>query len=381
MQSQSDELLEAHHTLDFQCRHRGGRLFISDWYCDHPYVDEVMRTDLTGSPAGNSVVAYYFQNDDSTLHQQIVEFHASHTEPDYIVEQVFVSAGLSSLITAQMMLLARRGIRKLYYVRPLYYTYYFLAQTIGIELIAVNDTPASQPGVSLKLPSNRGEWLIFCDPVWFLGKSVNANVITDIRQWQQTTGGMVLVDGAFQYQRWIENGRPEETSRLVPGQTFRNLCPTKAVAVHGPRFAYSLIPTEFYEELRYCYANTAGSGSIFDHEAALKIMAYLNARESNAQLVELMKARYRFLQSESFIEDPVGAEASYFCFVRTPVPGQEMIVMDQRFFDVDCFPGLVRLNLLLPLHTLLPFIRLAAKTRGVEVLREELNAAGIQSLS
>jgi len=378
MQSQSDELLEAHRILDFQCRHRDGRLFISDWYCDHPYVNEVMKADPTGPPPENSIIAYYFQNDDSTLHNQIVKFHASHGELDYAAERVFVSAGLSSLITAQMMLLARRGIRKLYYMRPLYYTYYFLAQTIGIELIAVNDTPASQSWVSLKLPTSRGEWLIFCDPVWFLGKSVNAKFITDIRQWQQATGGMVLVDGAFQYQRWIENDRPEETSRLLPSQTFRNLCPTKAVAVHGPRFAYCLVPMEFYEELRYCYANTAGSGSIFDHDAALKIMAYLNARNSNTRLVELMSARYQLLRSESFIEDPVGAEASYFCFVRTPAPQQKLIAMDQRFFDIDCFPDLIRINLLLPLHTLLPFIRMAAEALGVRVSTEGLIAAGIQ---
>jgi histidinol-phosphate/aromatic aminotransferase/cobyric acid decarboxylase-like protein len=383
MQSRSDELLEAHHSLDFQCRHRDGRLFISDWYCDHPYVDHVMRAEIAGRPAGNSVVAYYFQNDDLTLHHQIVKFHANHGERDYGPEQVFVSAGLSSLITAQIMLLARRGVRKLYYVRPLYYTYYFLAQTLGIELVAVNDAPAIESGAPLELPAARGEWLIVCDPVWFLGKSASADAIDNIRQWQQATGGMVLVDGAFQYQRWAENNRPEESSRLVLGQTLRNLCPTKAVAVHGPRFAYSLIPAEFFEELRYCYANTAGSGSAFDRDAAVRIMAYLNARDSNTRLVELMSARYRFLQSESLIDDPVGADASYFCFVRTPVPRRQMIVMDQTFFDIDCFPDLVRMNLLLPLHTLVPFIRLAAEVRGTssKVLKRGLIEAGIQQLS
>jgi histidinol-phosphate/aromatic aminotransferase/cobyric acid decarboxylase-like protein len=383
MQSRSDELLEAHHSLDFQCRHRDGRLFISDWYCDHPYVDDVMRAEITGRPAGKSVVAYYFQNDDQTLHQQIVKFHADHGERDYGPEQVFVSAGLSSLITAQIMLLARRGVRKLYYVRPLYYTYYFLAQTLGIELVAVNDVPAIESGAPLELPATSGEWLIVCDPVWFLGKSTSTDAIDNIRQWQQATGGMVLVDGAFQYQRWAENNRPEESSHLVPGQTLRNLCPTKAVAVHGPRFAYSLIPAEFLEELRYCYANTAGSGSIFDRDAALRIMAYLNARDSNTRLVDLMTARYRFLRSESFIDDPVGADASYFCFVRTPVPRRQMIVMDQTFFDIDCYPDLVRINLLLPLHTLVPFIRLAAEVQGTssKVLKRGLIAAGIQQLS
>jgi len=160
------------------------------------------------------------------------------------------------------------------------------------------------------------------------------------------------------------------------------VCPTKSVAIHGPRFAYALVPQEFYEELRYCYANTAGSGSAYDRAAAFGIMEYLNSRLSNSRLVALIQARHELLRVAAFIDDPIGAEASYFCFVRTPVDPQHLIVMDQRFFDVDCFPGLIRMNLLLPKQTLVPFIRLAAIVRDTdeEWLQSNLVRVGIVPL-
>jgi hypothetical protein len=176
---------------------------------------------------------------------------------------------------------------------------------------------------------------------------------------------MVMVDGAFQYQRWSGNRQPEQTSLLLPDQTIRNLCPTKAAATHGPRFAYTIIPAEMYEELRYCYSNSAGSGSVFDRAAALAMMRWLNSPDSNDGLMGLVARRYRDMVELGLLSDPVGAVASYFCFVRLPVDTSRLIVMDQKFFDAVCFPGLARFNLLLPRSTLVPYVRLAARARGL----------------
>jgi hypothetical protein len=151
---------------------------------------------------------------------------------------------------------------------------------------------------------------------------------------------------------------------LLRDQTVRNLCPTKAVATHGPRFAYSIVPGRMHEELRYCYSNTSGPGSIFDKAAALSMMRWLNSSRSNEPLLEIVRMRHDHMVSLGFIRDPIGASASYFCFVSLPVDKTYLITMDQRFFDTTLYPEFVRFNLLLPKTTLIPYIRLAAKTTG-----------------
>jgi len=52
----------------------------------------------------------------------------SHT-----TDEIFVSAGMTPLLTAQMMMLRRLGVDRIYYIRALYYTYYYLAEMLGIQ--------------------------------------------------------------------------------------------------------------------------------------------------------------------------------------------------------------------------------------------------------
>lgn len=362
--NRSGELLHVHHQLDRACRDRGSRVFVSDWYCQHPFADEILALMPGNVISPAEVLPYYFQNDAHNVHREIQSFHRKKGEWIPSVDQIFVTAGLSPLVTAQILMLKRLGIQRVYYVRPLYYTYYFLAETLGIELVPVNEEPALGSDAILSLPSENCQWLIICDPVWYLGRNVSPAVVEQIMRWQSESGGMVMVDGAFQYQRWSGNWRPEITSTLLPDQTLRNLCPTKSAAMHGIRFSYAIVPVGLREELRYCYANTSGSGSVLDRNAALAVMRWLNTAGSNAGLLEFIHGRYRALTQHHMIDDPIGASASYFAFVSLPVPREHLIVMDQQFFDATCYPGLVRFNLLLPDSDLAKYILLAARILG-----------------
>jgi aspartate/methionine/tyrosine aminotransferase len=359
------QLLSVHHALDAECRERNGRLFVSDWYCSHQFGRQI-TSGLDQGPGDDELLSYYFQNDDTDIHELILRFHALHSEINEGPDSIFVSAGLSPLITAQMMMLKRRGVRDIYYLRPLYYTYYFLAESLGLRLIPVNDNPSVLGNTALALPRESNCWLILCDPVWYLGRNLDAPVIAEITRWQVETGGMVVVDGAFQYQRWDGNDQPERTSEFIVDQTIRNLCPTKAVAVHGPRFAYAIVPPGMREELRYCYSNTAGSGSVFDRGASVSIMKWLNTQDSNQPLLDLVANRYRQLIDLGIMRDAVGAQASYFCFVSTPVEDRHLITMNQDFFDTTCFPDFYRFNLLLPDAEFTQFINLACSYIGVD---------------
>jgi histidinol-phosphate/aromatic aminotransferase/cobyric acid decarboxylase-like protein len=358
------ELLNEHHRLDHACRNRRGRLFVSDWYCEHPFAEEVIPATARNGLTADELLPYHFQNDTDIVHAEIQSFHRIREGRELGRSNIFVAAGLSPLITAQMLMLRRRGVRRIYYVRPLYYTYYFLAESLGMTLVPVNDNPLVDSVEELRLPVESDTWLVMCDPVWYMGRNIDHLQIDAIRQWQVDRSGMIIVDGAFQYQRWVDNLDPEPTSSLLPEQTLVNLCPTKSAAVHGPRFAYAVIPADLHEELRYCYANTAGSGSIFDRTAAASIMRWLNSAASNTILIDRIRQRHTAMTAMTLLTDPIGARASYFCFVSVPVDECHLITMDQRFFDTTSLPGLVRFNLLLPLTELTKYVRLAANARG-----------------
>lgn len=360
------ELVDAYQKLDHDRRNRNGRLFVSDWFSEHPYVDAVLPPAVRHGLTGDDALAYYFHNDRSEIHRQIQAFHAARGEPAVRPESVFIASGMTPLITAQMILLRRRGLRRVFHVRPLYYSYYYLAESLGIELVPVNEHPIVDSTEQPRLPDEPGSWLIMCDPVWFMGRSVDTRLLDLVRDWQSATGGMVIVDGAFQYLRWSDNRRPESASRLLADQAMVNRCPTKAAAVHGPRFAYSIVPPSLKGALQDCYANVVGAGSAFDRIAGESIMRWLNLATSNDDLLRLVRARHAVMTRYGLLGDRIRPTASYFCFASLPLDAALVLGMDQRFFDTSCLPGMVRFNLLLPQAELIRYVRLAAAVQGYD---------------
>lgn len=356
----ADRLLAAHHELDAACRNRGGRLFISDSYCEHPFVRDVLPGVELARASDADLLAYCFHNDRADIFQSIRRFHEIRDKRIYDREHVYVAAGLTSLISAQMLMLRRRGVGRLYYTRPAYYTYYFLADLLDIEMVPLNEDLLDDASARLDLPDEPEATLLVTDPIWHLGRRIDAHHWEEVRTWQAATRALIFVDGAFQYLNWRDRGATEPSANLEPELTIRSLCPTKTVAVHGPRFAYSLLPAAMWEDLRYCYAASAGSSSVFDHLSAMAIMRYLTDEPSNAQLLELMQRRFERLIQVGAFTTPVQPSVSYFCFVRPAVPAKRLLTMDQTFFDSAGYDGLVRFNLLLPEETLRPYVAAAS---------------------
>jgi len=364
MDGNQSELLSLHKQLDFDCRHRNGRPFVSDWYCEHPFVDDIIPVNERLIPPSVRLEPYNFPNDTTDLHAEIGQFHRERGEGSVGADQIFITAGLSPLITAQMIMLKRRGVRRVNYIKPLYYTYYFLANTLGIELIPVNDAPLISPDAKLDLDRLTEPVLIFCDPIWFMGRNLAVAIIEQIRAWQSAEDRLVLVDGAFQYLRWKNNNQLELSSLLDPERTLRNICPTKSTATHGIRFAYSIVPKTLLEEVRYCYSNVAGSASAFDMHAARSMMKWLNSSRSNGALLDFIDRRYKFMTERGLLSKEVEPNAAYFCFVKFPLNPQNVITMSQEFFDTTTFPDFGRFNLLLPSKEMSAFIHLCAAELG-----------------
>lgn len=348
-----ERLLTVHQQLDHDCRHRGRRIFVGDWYCEHPFISKIISEQDRGRIDNVRLAHYYFPNDKDEIHRAILEFHRRKHEVNIETKNIFITSGLSPLITAQMYMLARMKIRKIFYVKPLYYTYYFHANTLGMELIPINAEPLIGDMAPITLPESRNCPLILCDPIWFMGRYANNDLMEILREWQEATRNLIFVDGAFQYQRWDNNQCPEQTSKLCSELTIRNVCPTKIAALHGPRFAYAIVPEPLREELRYCHSNVAGSGSAFDFISAIRIMKWLNSTSGGQPLLDFTRKRYEKFIEVGLFSDVIGAEASYFCFVDIHVAKDKLISMGQEFFDTSCYPEFVRFNLLLPYSELM----------------------------
>lgn len=342
-----DHLLKKHQRLDYLCRHPEDRLFISDWYCSHPFVQKYLPTTYLSKIPDKDLLYYCFQNDGDELHREISHFHQLNDHLTYEKEEIFVGAGMTPLLSAQMIMMKSMGVKKILYTRPLYYMFYYVAKVYEMELIPICDIPLNQLAIKLRLP-RRKSWLIICDPLWYMGKSLIQSYVEQIRKWQEATESYILVDGAFQYMKWNPADRWEPTATLNKELTFRSICPTKALALHGIRFSYTLLPKSHQENMRYAYSNTLGSSCIYSHLAAKRIMQVLNSKTSNSELLTYIQQRYHFFMDHGLFEDPIHAESTYFIFVKMLKKLPEYIVMDQDFFDTTNYPGFVRFNLLLP---------------------------------
>jgi aspartate/methionine/tyrosine aminotransferase len=342
-----DVLLARHRELDWLSRDRGPRLFLSDWYCGNPFVDEYLPDELFERPDDPRLANYYFPNDSHELHDLIVRFHAQRDGVRRDHDEVFVGAGTSALLTAQIHMLLASGVKQVHYVRPLYYSLYYLARLLGLTLVPVNEGALNDPGRPLRLPRERSVLLV-CDPIWFMGRAVDADYLAEIGDWQQRTGSTVLVDGAFQYMQWRGPLQAERTASFDPALTWRTLCPTKSLALHGLRFSYVLCPPGRREDLRYAYSNAMGSSSVTSAALARRTMEVLLSPESNGKLLAHIREQYEDLRTAGIFDDPAGADRTYFIFAKPNLDSEQVIGMHEEFFDVSGYPGHMRLNVLAP---------------------------------
>lgn len=348
-----DHLLDKHRKLDYLCRHPGNRIFISDWYCDHPYAQKYLPPETFSSITKQDLLYYCFQNDTDAIHKEIIRFHQKYDGILYKKDEIYVGSGMTGLITAQMIMMKNRGFDEIYYTKPLYYTFYYLAKLLHIKLNPICEIPLNQEDIPLRLPKKKS-CLVVCDPIWYMGRSIVSSYIHQIEKWQRQTGSYIIVDGAFQYMKWDINDRFEPTSRLDRELTLRSMCPTKALAVHGVRFSYTVLPSCFQEDMRYAYANSFGASCVYSHKAAKRIMEVLNDPKSNTELLDYIQNRYRYYLKHKVFADPIGGNATYFIFVKMLGDASQYIVMDQDFFDTTNYPGFARFNLILPHKVPLP---------------------------
>jgi aspartate/methionine/tyrosine aminotransferase len=322
--------------------------FTSGYRTVHPYIGRYTAWGSNGSVVGSALGDYRFPNDQNELMETIREFHRTVDGVDYSPDEILVSSGSSPLIMTLMLWMQSRSVKRLHYLRSLYHSFYHFADLLGLEFVPLGDEPCWTMDADLVLPTSAST-LVLTDPIWFAGRTVSRRAIKTIAEWQRATGSIVVVDGTFQYLNW--KGTFERSSRLCRRQTLRLVSPTKALGLHGIRFAYLLGPADLLAELRWTCDTVSGAGSSSDLFAATSMMKVLVAPTGNQALREYIARRYLDLRSSGILSDVVvEPDCCYYVFGRLAVTPEmdRGPKMGSAYFDLSGFSGMKRINLLSP---------------------------------
>lgn len=338
-------LLAKHHELDFVIRSDHSKLFLSDWNCEHPFVEHF----LNGMPAAASeperAAPYMFYEDDQHIVSLVAKFHKEYEGVNLDNRTLLVGDGSTPFISAFCEWAFEQGVTEFYYIPPLYYNFYYFSKLFGIPVRPVASRHPFEVDFFLQLPRKR-VLLILCDPVWYSGTAFRAEVVEDIRNWQESTGSLIFVDGSFQYMKW-GGSKGECTSQLLPDLTFRLVCPTKQVAIHGYRFSYLIVPAYARNQIRYIYANTHGATTADNIVFANTVMERLVEPEGNAKVIQHIVSVYTLLTNSRLLVDFIQPDCGYFMFAKTASPDR-ILPMDGDFFEQPRFRDFGRINLLAP---------------------------------
>lgn len=339
------EILRLHRELDLTCRDLGGRHFVSGWQTHNPFANEIVQKFSDTSRADYQ--GYRFLSDSDSLKCLIRNFH-KHTE-QYDPSGVFITIGSSPLMLTVIFALKELGFLSARFLPPIYHTLYYFADAVGLGMEQVNSVLWRDSAI-LDLPEDQKTALFLSDPAWIFGESLTVDQIEFLRNWQQRTGSLIIVDSTFGYSNWSGSLAGELSARLDPENTIRIICPTKSLAVHGVRLAYALLPHRLYENFRFPCSNTTGATSGTDTVNGTCLMDALASQTNNRKLFSHAKSQLELLLSSGALTEVIGnPSTSYFVFghLHPKIQGH-CVKMDGRYFNVETPKEFCRVNLLYP---------------------------------
>jgi aspartate/methionine/tyrosine aminotransferase len=339
----TSSLIERHRLLDVtlrQCRES----FLSDWNCSHPFAAEFLGPQLAGLATEFSTGDYIYLDERSAIAEAVQTFHKKREALDLCAPNVLAGAGSSSLLAAFAFWLVRQHIRRVFYIPPLYHSMHYFLNLLNIAAVPVSSRQAFEAAFDLSLPDARC-LLMFCDPIWYAGKRVPAELIAEIAAWQNRTGSTVFVDGSFQYLQWEPQSR-ENTSSLNTELTFRLICPTKALAVHSFRFSYLLHPAKYHDDLAFLYESMMGSVAVANLVFGKRSVSVLSSDRGNRPLSEFLKNTFAELVDRGFLRTEIAPDCGYYVFAVPRISVSNQVAMDQEYFELTGYPDYVRINLM-----------------------------------
>jgi histidinol-phosphate/aromatic aminotransferase/cobyric acid decarboxylase-like protein len=321
-------------------------VFISDWNGEHPFVPSFLDGFASRTVASlGSLTRYSHLEEDTALEDKLRRLHRDrYAEPGAGEVGYLPGAGSASFLTTMLFRSKQLGFDRLCYLPPVYNSAIYLIQEMGFAVRkGARDVDfAEDPG--LDLPDARCV-LWFTDPVWFAGRPVRQETVDEIARWQRRTGSMVLVDGTFQYQRW-DGARFERSSGLDPRLTYRLVCPTKALAIHGFRFAYLIVPRAELPAVTELHSRLHGAAGVADRAFAHRAVATLDSDTGNRQLIDYARHRYEALIAAGGLREWLEPASGYFVFGKPATTPETVRGMGPECFEVRGHPGYLRVNLL-----------------------------------
>lgn len=319
--------------------------FLSGWQCENPCVSDLLSAIKERSNHIDYRKYTYFDEDDELSNK----IRNIHTSLDGVRPQgILCASGSTSLLYSFVTYLKRIGISRVYYIPPIYFTLHIAFELYGICATPLSAKQPFEEGFSMELPSESGSVVFLTDPIWYTGTKYSADIIEEIVAWQKRTSSLVFVDGSLQYLPW--NGIvSENTARLDPSYTFRLLCPSKQLSVHGYRFAYLLLPSSHERSMSWTYANIAGPAAADSIAFAHEAMATVSDRSVPDKLMKIVFKRHSYLRAKSIIESDIFPVCGYFVFekIKAAMP-ERYAMLDGKYFGLSNYPGYTKINLLSP---------------------------------
>jgi aspartate/methionine/tyrosine aminotransferase len=319
--------------------------FISGWQCENDFIAATVAAVQERANKSDRT-RYTFFEAQSELRTAIKELHKVRdgNEP----ESVVCGGGTTSLLFAFATYLKSIGTSRIYYIPPLYISLHIAFDAYGIEAVPVSTGQPYEPDFELMLPRDPGSILILTDPVWYAGVRIPQWVIAELIAWQQEMAALIFVDGSLQYLRW-DGSDHEMSSGFVSGLTFRLICPSKQLCIHGYRFSYLLLPQSCERTFAWTYTNTFGAAASDSVAFGYEAIAALGRGEVARSLMAVASTRYEHLTKIGAIESSLRPNCGYFAFARINATLPENhLRLDGDYFAQQKYPGYCKINLLSP---------------------------------
>ncbi len=249
------------------------------------------------------------------------------------------------MLSTLCLWLTDHDIRDIYYVPPLHWGIAHQLKILRMRPRSVSALHAFEAEFSMRLPMRKSV-LFLSDPVWYAGRRLADEHVRSLREWQERTDSLILVDGTFQYLQW-DGSRRERTVDLAPDRTFRLVCPTKYLLINGFRCAYLLMPQAHGSEISRLYDSMHGAPAVPNLMFAERVVEIMMpTSEGNMPLVRHAIANYERIVATGALSHHIPPECGYFVFGKVNVPDDRILALDQAHFELSGYPGWVRVNLL-----------------------------------
>ncbi len=330
-----------------------GTVFLSEWFFDEKIQKYSSLGDTFFKFDGTLPTQYNFPDSNQELNSYIKEFHIKE---GFLCNnsEIFITEGSTPMIASLVIFAKSYGFKRIYSISPLYFNVFKVADLIDIPISPINKT-LTILNQELDFPSEKSI-LFITDPIWSIGQHHPCQIMKKLREWQDTTGSLIFVDGSFAYTDWYSSTKKEPSSMLNPELTFRLICPTKALCLNGLRFSYLICPSEFKKELSRITCSTIGSSSYYSFMLRPKMFEKMITNKINP--VALF-SRDRFNEIKGLLEtnkiEYFKPDCGFFMFVNIKdileknnldsrymwIPNKGLDIFDKKL------SGYVKLNLIM----------------------------------